>query len=744
VRKAFAVLEAETARGRRGKGGVERLEADGLVGATFRHRTSRAGDPHLHTHVVIANLVHAGQDGRWSALDARPLYPWCKPVGYLYEAQLRAELTRRLGVAWREVKNGIADVEGFPQPTLRAFSQRRIEIEAYLAESGATSARAAQFATKATRRAKDPEVKPEGLLPEWRRRAEELGLDVDALAAVLHRGPSLHTPVPGSAEAEALFARLAGPGGLTAKVATFSRREVLLGICSALPQGGEIADILELAEAFLVSEHVVALGPPDPSSAEVIRLAGGRVVPAHTDTSRFTTPEMLATEAQLLDSALSRRDDGVGVAARDAVAAAIDERPRLSVEQAAMVRHLCESGAGVHVVVGVAGAGKTHALAAAREAWHVSGHHVAGAAIAARAAAELQAQTAIPSMTLDRLLVEVSRAEHGGFAPNTVVVVDEAAMVGTRKLAALLDHAQADGAKVVLVGDDRQLPAIDAGGAFAALARQLGAVELADNRRQREPWEREALAELRAGDVADALDAYQSHDRVIVGISGEEVREFLVRDWWAARRAGEPALMLASRQSEVDALNERARDHRFAADELGEELIVSGRGFAVGDEVLATRNNYRLGLLNGTRATVRSIDWEHCVPVLETTDGRRVVPLPVYLAEGHLRHGYATTIHKAQGATVAQGFVLGDDALYREAGYAALSRGREANTLYVVGRLDPRAEVRHAPEVEADPLDEVLASLKRSEAKTLARDERDAELSQGLEIEHDTGIDLGW
>ena len=132
------------------------------------------------------------------------------------------------------------------------------------------------------------------------------------------------------------------------------------------------------------------------------------------------------------------------------------------------------------------------------------------------------------------------------------------------------------------------------------------------------------------------------------------------------------------------------------------------------------------------------------MPVLETAEGHRVVPSPAYLAEGHLCHGYATTIHKAQGSSVAQSFVLGDDALYREAGYAALSRGREANTLYVVGRLDQRAEVSHSPEVEADPFDEVLASLERSEAKTLAWDERDAELSRGVEIEHDTGIDLGW
>jgi conjugative relaxase-like TrwC/TraI family protein len=416
VRRAFAVLEAETARARRGKGGVERLEAEGLVSAAFRHRTSRAGDPHLHTHVVIANLVHVEADGRWSALDARALYPWCKPVGYLYEAQLRHELTTRLGLEWREVHNGIAEMEGIPQATLRAFSQRRIEIEAYLAQTGATSARAAQFATKATRRAKDQEANPEGLLPEWRHRAEELGLDAEALAAVLRRGASLQTPRPGSPEAEELFAQLASPEGLTAKVAAFTRREVLMGICAALPQGGEIADILELADAFLVSEHVVALGAPDPSRAEVIHLADGRVVPAHTDTARFTTPEMLATEAQLLDSALSRRDDGVGVAAPHAVAAAIDERPLLSVEQLTMVRRVCESRAGVDVVVGVAGAGKTYALAAAHGAWRASSCHVIGVAIAARAAAELQTQTAIPSMTLDRLLVELSRRDSSGSA----------------------------------------------------------------------------------------------------------------------------------------------------------------------------------------------------------------------------------------------------------------------------------------------------------------------------------------
>lgn len=148
-----------------------------------RRRTSRAGDPHLHTHVLAANLVYSPQDGRWSALDARPLYGWAKTIGYLYEAQLRVELTRRLGLEWGPVRRGIADIRGISKKTLRAFSRHRAEIEAHMAQRGETTARAARAATYATRKAKDASIDPEGLLPEWRERARALRLDEVALAA---------------------------------------------------------------------------------------------------------------------------------------------------------------------------------------------------------------------------------------------------------------------------------------------------------------------------------------------------------------------------------------------------------------------------------------------------------------------------------------------------------------------------------------------------------------------------------
>src|SRR5581483_6885864 len=124
VRAAFDAYQ-QVARGRRGHGGLELVDGDGFLAAAYRHRTSRAAEPHLHTHVVLANLVYAPVDGRWSALDARPLYSWCRPVGHLYNAQLRFELTTRLGVRWDIPKNGMAEMTGFSPMLLRAFSTRR-------------------------------------------------------------------------------------------------------------------------------------------------------------------------------------------------------------------------------------------------------------------------------------------------------------------------------------------------------------------------------------------------------------------------------------------------------------------------------------------------------------------------------------------------------------------------------------------------------------------------------------------
>ncbi|MDQ3876984.1 MAG: relaxase domain-containing protein, partial [Actinomycetota bacterium] len=247
VAAALRYLERQASGARRGKGGKTRIGSDGFIAAAFRHRTSRAGDPLLHTHVLVANLVK-GQDGRWGALDARQLYLQAKTAGYLYQAQLRCELSRRLGVEWGPVRSGAADLEGIPRSVIRAFSTRRAEIEAGVGEAQIDDADATQFAAVMTRKAKDYNVTPDKLLPEWRERARKLGLTDDDLEKVLRR--SNYRPVT-AARRRSIAAELAGSSGLTAQSSTFTRRDALQGFCSRLEEGAAIEEIEAMADGFL-------------------------------------------------------------------------------------------------------------------------------------------------------------------------------------------------------------------------------------------------------------------------------------------------------------------------------------------------------------------------------------------------------------------------------------------------------------------------------------------------------------
>lgn len=294
-------------------------------------------------------------------------------------------------------------------------------------------------------------------------------------------------------------------------------------------------------------------------------------------------------------------------------------------------------------------------------------------------------------------------------------------MVGTRQLARVLDLAHANRVKVVLVGDHRQLPEINAGGAFAALSEELQAVTLQSNRRQAHPWERDALAALRDGNPDQAIELYLAAGRVRVGGDATTVYDHMAADWWTARTRGEDVIMLAGRRPQVDALNRRARCRLRDAGDLGNvEIEVGGRAFAVGDAVIAGRNDYRIGLLNGTRGVVTAIDDHKRRLTVHTGEGRTVEVPHRYLAAGHLAHGYATTVHKAQGATLDVSLLLIDDQSYREAAYTGLSRGRLANRVYVITDDTNAIEAHGVRPEAADELATLRHAIRRSGAQELA------------------------
>lgn len=689
VAQAVEVFETEVARARRGKRAAQLVETEGVVAAAFGHLSSRAGDPQLHTHVVIPNLAVDG-GGRWSALAGDRVYRWAKTLGYLYQGALRAELTDTLGVTWGPVRNGTAEIAGIDPGLCEAFSTRRAQITAAMEQSGATTRAAAEIAALATRPAKNINVSLDELRTRWRERAHDLGHEIEPVGAA----PQTRVAADRTTE---LTGQLLSAEGLTAHSSSFDRRDILQALVAGHPDGIRPAGAVNAADRLLDRDEVVPLAASRPAGP------------------RYTTAELLRVETDLIARA-ARPHRPVGIVAPEQLAPVLAERPTLTAEQKAMVTSLTTSGAGVEIVVGRGGAGKTYALDASRAAWQAAGHQVIGAALAARAAAELESGSGIPSTTVDRLLADLDRP--GPLSPlgrGTIVVVDEAAMVGTRKLARLVGHAERADAKLVLVGDHRQLPEIEAGGAFAALAQTVPVSELAGNRRQVEDWERDALAELRSGSVPDAVAAYHRAGRVTMASTPDAAREQMVDDWWQSRQAGEVGCMYALRRADVEDLNRRARARFQANGHLGQEqLHAAGRDFAAGDQVMCLRNDRRLGVRNGTRSTVRSVDVVEGTVIL--ADGTR---LPAdYLEAGYLGHAYASTVHKSQGATVDRAFLLGSDALYREAGYVGLSRARQSTQLYIVA-----PEPEKGPEVELDPLTETIRRLSRSQAQTLAADQ---------------------
>ncbi|MBS1836081.1 MAG: relaxase domain-containing protein [Actinobacteria bacterium] len=669
VAAAVLYLEDEACVVRRGRGGATRLRGGGLVSAAFRHRTSREADPNLHTHLVTANMT-LGPDGRWSALHTSAIYQHGKTAGFVYQSVLRRELTERLGVRFEPSAPGVGEVVGISRQLRRAFSRRRIEIEAAMAEHGAHSARGAQAATLDSRPAKPEPVDEDTLRRAWTRRASEVGF----IGKVPTAAPVQETLTDGQ------LGRL-----LTEQDATFDRRQVFRAVAEAATQGLAWDSIRERVDGYLASDSVV-------------EVAAGC----------WTTPEMLALEADALRRA-TRGPTTVPVDTRD-LASAWRTRPSISAEQAMAVKRVTATDAPVAVIVGQAGTGKTFALDAAREAWHRTGLRVRGAALAAKAARELQAGSGIPSQTIALLLQNLDAGRDRLYRTD-VLVLDEAGMVGTRQLHRLIEHTTRVGAKLVLVGDPKQLAEIEAGGLFASLARRLGHAELTENRRLTDRAQQATASALRDGHIDRALKRMEQSGSLTIGDNADRVHGRMAEDWYLSHTTGRDAVMLALHRSDVADLNQRARLHLIANDRLGSVVLASDDlQLRVGDRVLALRNDRKVGIVNGTIGTVTGADAE--TVHVETSDGDRLAVPAEYVAAGHLTHGYAMTIHKSQGMTCDVALVLGDDTLHKEAGYTSITRGRERNHVYAVATQEPAAR----------PTEDLRRALAVSTAKQTAHD----------------------
>lgn len=428
---------------------------------------------------------------------------------------------------------------------------------------------------------------------------------------------------------------------------------------------------------------------------------------------RFTSREMLDIEARLERATVkleaSRRH---GMDDQHRRLALVHSKMRgltLSSEQRSAFDHVT-SGRGLGVVIGYAGTGKSAMLGVAREAWESAGYHVQGLALSGIAAENLETGSGIASRTIASLEHQWGQGRDL-LTDKSILVIDEAGMIGTRQLERVIAEAEKRGAKVVLVGDPEQLQAIEAGAAFRSVAERHGSIEITDIRRQREDWQRIATRQLATERTGEALAAYQQHDAIHVAETREAARVDLI-DRWDRQRQAEPdasRIILTHTNDEVALLNQAARNRLRAGEELGDDVTLQvekgERHFAAGDRVMFGRNERSLGVKNGSLGRIESVTTTRMAVILDT--GTAVsFDLKDYAA---VDHGYAATIHKAQGMTVDRVHVLATPGLDRHAAYVALSRHRDGVDLHY-GRDD-----------FADP-DRLAATLSRERSKDMASD----------------------
>jgi Ti-type conjugative transfer relaxase TraA len=428
---------------------------------------------------------------------------------------------------------------------------------------------------------------------------------------------------------------------------------------------------------------------------------------------RFTTREMVEAEQRLHRAAeliAETERHGVRDADREAALARAEARGLvLSGEQAEALAHVSD-GRDLGIVVGYAGTGKSAMLGVARDAWEAAGYEVRGVALSGIAAENLESGSGIASRT-------IASMEHGwgqgrdALTARDVLVIDEAGMVGTRQLERVLSHAAEAGAKVVLVGDPQQLQSIEAGAAFRSIHERHGGVEIGEVRRQREDWQRDATRDLATGRIGNAIHAYDDHGMVHAAPTREQARDDLI-DRWDRERQASPDLsriILTHTNDEVHALNEAARERMREAGDLGDDVRLAvergERSFASGDSVMFLQNERGLGVKNGTLGTIEQVS-ERSMSV-RTDDGRSIsFDLKDY---DRIDHGYAATIHKAQGMTVDRTHVLATPGLDAHGSYVALSRHRDGMDLHY-GRDDFVDENR------------LVRTLSRDRAKDMASD----------------------
>ena len=665
----------------------------GLVAIAYQHETSRAGDPHLHTHVIVPNRQPRA-DGKLVSIDGTSLYHEARAAGVIYQATLRRELHRSLGLEWAPIdpSTGMAELAGVDPKSISAWSRRATALREWAAnnlvvvDGGQLTQAQLAAAQKATRPAKPEQLAWAQLQRLWREDVRGLRLDRDAFAA-------------------ARQARRA------ASRAPFDRRHLAAMAEKIEKAAFTRADMVELVGAQLpIDIDDDARSPRQVVEAAVddvaMRLTGPRAAHQREGHERFTLDRILAEEMVLLDQ-VDARD------VRAQIWVNAHDTAGLSPDQKRAVQNIAGSPWLVQPLSAPAGAGKTTSLRAlAAAARRFRGRVIVVAPTGKAVDVAVREGAGDVGYTVAKT-VKSLRDETLKLDARTLVIVDEAGMVGTDDLRRLLAATTAAHTKTVLVGDAHQLAPVKArGGMFAQLCEDLPWTQkLSEVWRMRDPDERSVSLALRDGGPAPvrrAVEWYRSHDRLQTGDPVAMAADALAA-YRADTGAGKDALLVCDTKEMADALNRRIHDENVDA-EAPTVTAARGQRIGVGDVILSRRNEPALEVFdatdintpadpvrNGQRWRVFAVDDnpEHPrVAARRLDDGARAAFSGEYLRE-HITHGYAITVHSAQGATAKATHAVLGETTSRNLLYVALTRGRDSNKAYLYERLAGETEHEH-------------------------------------------------
>ncbi|MFI1236812.1 MobF family relaxase [Nocardia salmonicida] len=805
IEDAVNWLENNAIFTRLGRNGIRQVDVEGIVSAGFTHRDSRAGDPDLHTHVLIANRVRT-LDGKWRTIDSKTLHEAVVTASEIYdsrvehhlEADLDLQFDARPGRTPEQVQ--IREIVGVPLELIDAWSQRSAAIVARLDQL--TAAFQATFgrepspkevydlsdrATLETRPTKHLVASLAEQRDTWAAQARQLFDGRDTIESIVSRAmsaPPTPRPSPDAAFITAAAERaLAGVSSrrstwrvfnLRAEVERQLRGQVTSADWHWIPKR-------VVAEA-LSPPSAAARGDPDLTEQPVLRAVptwlGRRdstAVHVRANSQIYTTESTLDVEAALIELSV---EPGARVLDAELVARSVSDyntanqdRP-LNAGQIGVISSFATSGLRVHTANAPAGTGKTTAMQVLTTAWHSGGGTVLGMAPTAAAAAVLGESIGTRAETVDKLLDVINRhtptpdsptisGDHPPSLPQwvldiddrTLVIVDEHVKLGNTKRLHLLQFLSGRGATVRCIGDDKQLPAIEAGGADADMnaASPEQTLTLSHVVRFASTAEATASIGLREGDPA-ALAWYLDNNRIHAGHTGS-VYDDTYQAWAADDLVGRDAVMLAPTHEVVTALNARARADRLArtGTEPGPEVVLTdGLLASIGDTVRTRRNNPKLRfgdhdwVRNGYSWTVTDVHNDGSLTVSHRhrgADSDETARLPVEYVRQHVRLGYASTIDSAQGITAGTCHVALSGRESRQQFYVAMTRGIHANHAYIATALDGAegaiyTEPAVYPRTAVEVLQRVLArDGAQKSAHTELRDALDPALRIGRAVD---------